>query len=35
MIFEDGEGLDFVYLAVNPAFETLTGLKNVTGKRAT
>src|ERR1035438_8852415 len=35
MMFEDGEGYDFVYLTVNPAFETLTGLKNVIGKRAT
>ena len=33
MIFEEGEARDFVYLAVNPAFETLTGLQNVTGKR--
>lgn len=24
---------DFIYLAVNPAFETLTGLKDVAGKR--
>jgi len=35
MIFENGEGCDFVYLAVNPAFETLTGLRDVAGKRAT
>ena len=35
MIFEEGEGCDFVYLAVNPAFETQTGLRNVVGKRAT
>ena len=35
MIFEDGRATDFVYLAVNPAFETLTGLKNVIGKRVT
>ena len=27
MIFEEGEGCDFVYLDVNGAFETLTGLK--------
>ena len=33
MIFEDGEAQDWVYLAVNDAFETLTGLKDVTGKR--
>ena len=35
MIFENGEGQDFVYLAVNPAFGTLTGLKEVIGKRVT
>src|ERR1035441_269899 len=35
MIFEDGEGCDFVYLVVNSAFENLTGLKNVAGLRAT
>ena len=34
MIFEDGEGRDFIYLTVNSAFETLTGLKDVVGKRA-
>ncbi|MEW5957601.1 MAG: PAS domain S-box protein [Chloroflexota bacterium] len=33
MIFEDGEAQDWIYLAVNDAFETLTGLKDVTGKR--
>ena len=33
MIFADGQPQDFVYLAVNPAFETLTGLKEVTGKK--
>jgi PAS domain S-box-containing protein len=33
MIFEKGEPEDFVYLAVNAAFETQTGLRNVTGKR--
>jgi PAS domain S-box-containing protein len=33
MLFEDGRPQDFVYLAVNNAFETLTGLKNVVGKR--
>jgi PAS domain S-box-containing protein len=33
MIFDDyGEPCDFTYLSVNIAFETLTGLKNVTGK---
>jgi len=35
MIFADGEGCDFVYLDVNSAFETLTGLQNVVGKKAT
>jgi len=35
MIFENGEGRDFVYLAVNSAFATLTGLKDVIGKRVT
>jgi len=35
MIFEDGQPKDFVYLAVNPMFSTLTGLKDVTGKRVT
>jgi two-component system CheB/CheR fusion protein len=35
MIFENGKPLDFVYLSVNRAFETLTGLKNVVGKRVT
>ena len=32
MIFENGKPHDFIYLTVNSAFETLTGLKNVTGK---
>lgn len=32
MLFEDGIPVDFVYLDVNPAFEVLTGLKNVVGK---
>ena len=35
MIFEGGEARDFIHLAVNAAFETLTGLKAVTGKRIT
>ena len=35
MIFENGKPQDFMYLAVNQAFETLTGLKNVVGKRVT
>ena len=33
MIFENGIGTDFVLLAVNRQFESLTGLKNVVGKR--
>ena len=33
MFFENGEARDFVYLSVNDAFETLTGLTDVTGKR--
>src|SRR5512136_2132067 len=33
MLFEDGRPHDFIYLDVNPAFEELTGLKNVIGKR--
>ncbi len=33
MIFEDGQPKDFIYLAVNEMFVTLTGLKNVVGRR--
>jgi PAS domain S-box-containing protein len=33
MLFEDGRPCDFIYLDVNPAFETLTGLRNVIGKK--
>jgi PAS domain S-box-containing protein len=33
MIFENGQARDWIYLAVNDMFETLTGLKDVTGKR--
>jgi len=33
MIFENGDPVDFTYLSVNEAFETLTGLKGVVGKR--
>ncbi len=33
MIFEQDQPHDFIYLSVNAAFETLTGLKNVVGKR--
>lgn len=35
MIFEDNRPTDFIYLDVNSAFEKLTGLKNVIGKRVT
>ena len=35
MLFENGRPVDFRYLAVNRAFETLTGLKDVVGKKAT
>jgi PAS domain S-box-containing protein/putative nucleotidyltransferase with HDIG domain len=33
MLFEDGRPKDFVYLDVNSAFEKLTGLKDVVGKK--
>jgi PAS domain S-box-containing protein len=33
MLFEQERPSDFVYLEVNKAFETLTGLKNVSGKK--
>lgn len=33
LIYEDGKPVDFVYLEVNKAFETLTGLKNVINRR--
>jgi len=35
MLFENEKPLDFIYLDVNAAFESLTGLKNVVGKRVT
>ncbi|MFI5181045.1 MAG: ATP-binding protein [Thermoanaerobaculia bacterium] len=35
MLYEEGKPTDFVYLEVNHAFEDLTGLKNVVGKRVT
>jgi PAS domain S-box-containing protein len=35
IILERGKPLDFIYLDVNEAFEKLTGLKNVLGKRVT
>jgi PAS domain S-box-containing protein len=34
MIFEDDRPVDFVFLSANRAFETLTGLREVAGKRA-
>ncbi|MBI5627135.1 MAG: PAS domain S-box protein, partial [Nitrosomonadales bacterium] len=33
MIFEQDQPQDFIYLSVNPAYERLTGRKNVVGKR--
>src|SRR5271169_1037748 len=33
MHFENGQPRDFTYIDVNPAFEKLTGLKDVVGKR--
>ena len=33
MLFSEDQPQDFIYLAVNDAFTTLTGLKNVVGKR--
>ena len=33
MLFDHGDPVDFTYLEVNEAFETLTGLKDVVGKR--
>jgi PAS domain S-box-containing protein len=35
MIFADGAPQDFIYLAVNEAFEKLTGLRDIVGKRVT
>lgn len=32
MVYEDGVPVDWIYLEVNPAFEKITGLKNVVGK---
>jgi len=34
MVFDEERPRDFIYLAVNGAFEALTGLKNVVGKKA-
>ncbi len=33
MLFENGQPQDFIYLSVNKAFETQTGLKNVVGRK--
>lgn len=33
MLFDQGRPVDFVYLKVNSAFETQTGLKNVVGRK--
>jgi len=35
MIYKDGKPSDFIYLNVNPAFEKLTGLKDVIDKKVT
>ena len=34
MLFENGQPVDFEYISVNRAFEDLTGLKNVIGRKA-
>ncbi|MFA7243300.1 MAG: PAS domain S-box protein [Sulfuricellaceae bacterium] len=33
MLFENGQPEDFIYIAVNAAFDRLTGLENVTGRK--
>jgi PAS domain S-box-containing protein len=33
MLFEDGRPQDFIYVEVNEAFQIMTGLKNVTGRK--
>jgi PAS domain S-box-containing protein len=33
MLFEHDRPRDFIYLGVNPSFETLTGMKNVVGRK--
>jgi PAS domain S-box-containing protein len=35
ILFEHDQPQDFIYLAVNPTFEKLTGLKNVVGQKVT
>jgi diguanylate cyclase (GGDEF)-like protein len=34
MVYEDGQPVDFVYLSANPAFERLTGLSGMVGRRS-
>ena len=34
MIYRDGKSVDYEYLAVNPAFKMMTGLKDVVGHKA-
>lgn len=34
MLFHDGQPQDYIYLEVNQAFEKLTGLRHVTGRKA-
>ena len=33
MLFKEGRAEDFIYLSVNPAFEILTGLRDVVGRK--
>jgi two-component system, cell cycle sensor histidine kinase and response regulator CckA len=33
MLFDEGRPVDWIYLAVNPAFTTLTGLENAVGRK--
>jgi PAS domain S-box-containing protein len=35
MVYADGQPVDFIYLTVNRAFEKITGLKEVAGKKVT
>lgn len=34
MVYENGEPVDFIYLSANPAFERLTGLSGMVGRRS-
>jgi PAS domain S-box-containing protein len=34
MLFDEGHPVDFIYINVNKAFESLTGLKDIIGKKA-